>query len=254
MFQAWFKKNFIFIVIGAVLTMQNCNTNEKPAILADVDNCLQCGMVISQVNQGCGYISNNEFKTFCSPTCLLNKYQSTEKPGRPAATQVYFADYPTTDLLQADSVMFLLTKHITTVMNSGVLTFKEVDIASSFSKHEDEIITNWRGFQMIRGKADKKVEVHVSPEGIKPQVILLSKDDIVEWIFMPTEPGFRDSIQLKGYEEMTNIEIPAGGESVVIRMLADKPGEGFPIIRLSDNSTLGMVKVIGAHTSDEEVM
>ena len=117
MLPAWLKKingYYIFIVIGTVLTLQNCNTNEKPAILADVDNCLQCGMVINQVNQGCGYISNNEFNTFCSPTCLLNKYQSTEKQGRPTATQVYFADYPTTDLLQADSVMFLLTKHIMT--------------------------------------------------------------------------------------------------------------------------------------------
>ena len=157
-------------------------------------------------------------------------------------------------LLYLNNLRLLLTGHLRTVMNSGVVTFQEVDIASSYSKHEDEILTNWRGFQIFRGEADKKVEVQISPEGIKPQVILLSKDDIVEWIFKPVGLEFRDSIQLKGYEEMTNIEIPAGGESVVIRMLADKPGDGFPIIRLSDNSTLGMVKVIGAHTSDEEVM
>ena len=153
MFPTWFKKignQLIIVTIFSVVFLCNCNIKEKPVIYADVDNCLQCGMVINQVNQGCGYLSNNEFTTFCSPTCLLNKYQSTEKSGRPVVSQVYFADYPTTDLIQADSMLFLLTNHITTVMNSGVLTFHDPDEASSYKKHEDEILTNWRGFRISR--------------------------------------------------------------------------------------------------------
>ena len=96
--------------------------------------------------------------------------------------------------------------------------------------------------------------MHLSSKGLNPDVVLVNKDEIVEWIFVPQEPGIHDFVQLKGYDEMSKIEILSGGDPVVVRMLADKPGEGFPFIRLSDNRTLGMVKVIGAHTNDEEVM
>ena len=61
-------------------------------------------------------------------------------------------------------------------------------------------------------------------------------------------------IFLKGYEEMKLIGIKAGGAPVKVRMLADKPGAGFPFVRISDNQIIGMVKVTGAHTTDEEAM
>jgi len=257
MLQFRFKKisePILITLLVMMITLQNCNSNEKPEILADIDNCLECGMVISQVNQGSGFYRNNEFNTFCSPVCLLKRYQSIENKARPAASQIYFADYPTTDLMSSDSVVFLLTEHITTVMNSGTLTFQNLDEASSYQKKGDEILTNWRGFQIMRGIADKKIEVRITSEGLDPDVILLNKNEIIEWIFLPQDPDIHDLFQLKGYEEMATIEILAGGAPVVMRMLADKPGEGFPLIRASDNKTLGMVKVMGAHTSDEEVM
>ena len=83
---------------------------------------------------------------------------------------------------------------------------------------------------------------------------MLNKGELVEWIFTPENENIQDLIMLKGYDEMQNIMVRVGGFPVKIRMLADKPGAGFPFIRSSDNQIIGMVKVAGAHTSDEEVM
>lgn len=83
---------------------------------------------------------------------------------------------------------------------------------------------------------------------------MVNKNEIVEWIFH-TE-GLRSPlvVRLRGYEELGKIALPISGEPTKIRMRANKPGEGFPLVRINDNAPLGMVKVIGAHTSDEEAM
>jgi hypothetical protein len=153
-----------------------------------------------------------------------------------------------------DSIDFLISGHITTVMNAGVISFKKDGPASSYKKYDDELITDWRGLQLAKGKPDRKVDVIVSAEGVIPDVTILNKDELVEWTFTP-EDGFTEHlIFLKGYEEMKLIGIKAGGASVKVRMLADKPGAGFPFVRISDNQIVGMVKVTGAHTNDEEAM
>ena len=236
------------------LILAGCDQQKTPVIHANVDACLQCGMSISQLNQACGYYYQSEFQTFCAGQCLLTRYQSIEWTKRPAAANVYFADFQSSDLVTVDSLEFLLTNHITTVMNAGVISFKDHDLISSYKKHDDELITDWRGFQIVKGKPDRTVEVTISQKGIEPEVTMLNKGELVEWIITPENENIQDLIMLKGYDEMHNIKVKVGGFPVKIRMLADKPGAGFPFIRSSDNQIIGMVKVAGAHTSDEEVM
>jgi len=232
----------------------SCDRQNKPVIHANVDACLQCGMSITQLNQACGYYHQGEFHTFCAGRCLLEKYQSIDRTERPASNQVYFADYEKSDLAPADSMEFLISSHITTVMNAGVISFNIDGPVSSYKKHDDELITNWRGLQLIKGVPDRKVEVTVSSHVMIPEVTMLKKNELIEWIITTENENSQDKIFLKGYDEMKHIELKAGGIPVKVRMLADKPGAGFPFVRISDNQIIGMVKVIGAHTNDEEAM
>jgi len=243
----------IFLV-GICFVLSYCNTNGTPEIHADVDDCVNCNMIISQLNQGCGYFHGGEFLTFCSSQCLLTTYQKLNQKNRPESAMIYFPDYPGSQLIPADSIIFLLTNNITTVMNSGALSFGDADIAASYKKHPDELVTDWRGYMIVKGKPDRTIEVSISNERINPDIIQMQKGEIVVWNIRPVNENIQGRFQLKGFEEMTNIEIKSGGMPVSLRMLADKPGDGFPFIRISDGRPMGMVKVKGAHTSDEEAM
>jgi hypothetical protein len=209
-------------------------------------------MVISQVNQACGYFHENEFVPFCSPGCLLREYEKLKKQGGATAKKVYFVDYPGRQFIPSDSTYFLLTEHIATVMNSGALCFKSENSAQSHKKYSDEIITDWNGYQLLRGTPDRIVNITVTPEGMEPEVVVLNKNEIIEWVFQSKDRHTDEVFQLKGYEELGDIILPGGGEPVKLRMRADKPGAGFPFIRVKDKTPVGMVKVTGAHTSDEE--
>jgi len=248
------KKIILLSVFGLILIFEGCDTQPKPEIHADIDNCAECGMVISQVNQSGGYFHEHEFVTFCSPTCLLQKYQEIDERNRPNRSQIYFADYPSAKFVRADSVHILLTGHISTVMNSEALCFNNKSNAENTKKHEDEILADWDKFQTLRGRPDRTVEVTLFSKGMKPDVVMLKKNEVVEWIFKTEEDLSNGQFRLKGYEELGLIELPSVGTTTKLRMKAYKPGSGFPFVRLDDNATIGMVKVSGAHTSDEEVM
>jgi hypothetical protein len=211
-------------------------------------------MVISQVNQACGYFHENEFVTFCSPGCLLREYEKFKKQAAAIPEKVYFVDYPGSQFIPSDSTYFLLTGHIATVMNSGALCFKSENSAQSHKKHPDEIITDWGGYRLLRGTPDRIVNITMTPEGMEPEVVVLNKNEIIEWVFHSKELRTDEVFQLKGYRELGDIILPGSGEPLTLRMRADKPGAGFPFIRVRDETPVGMVKVAGAHTSDEEAM
>ncbi len=48
--------------------------------------------------------------------------------------------------------------------------------------------------------------------------------------------------------------VPVSGEETTLRLIAIRPGAGFPVIDADSGTALGMIKVIGAHTLDEEEM
>ena len=51
---------------------------------------------------------------------------------------------------------------------------------------------------------------------------------------------------------MGEIRVPASGEVVVVRMKAARPGMGFPVMEHGTDEPLGILKILGAHTADEE--
>jgi hypothetical protein len=249
---ALFYGLMIVLTVGINLA---CRSEQKtPGITADLDACAHCNMVISKVNQACGFYVKNEFIPFDSPACLLHEFDRYKNENRTVPTRVYFGDYSNTGFMLAESTFFLITDHIPTVMNAGVVCFAAKDSAEAYKKFQDEKITDWVGYQVLKGRPDRVVKTTITPTGMIPQVIVLNKDELVEWIFQGENLHSDLIFYLKGYEDLGRIVLPASGEPVTLRMRADKPGAGFPFVRDKDEIAMGMVKVLGAHTSEEEVM
>ena len=101
-----------------------------PEVVAGVDSCANCNMVIDEVNQAAGWIQGREFVTFDSPGCLLARYEVLRKGGEPLPEALYFADYQDGSFHSAATATFLLTSHRPTVMGSGALTFSSRGRAS----------------------------------------------------------------------------------------------------------------------------
>jgi hypothetical protein len=240
--------------ISCLLIFVGCDNKEIPEIQTGLDTCSHCQMVISQLNQACGYFYKNEFVTFCSPGCLLNDYENYRKEGVVNPQKIYFVDFVSKEFIHADSTKFLLTNSLPTVMNSGVLCFTSEQIAKTFKRQDNELITDWLGYRIQRGTPDEVLNIVITSEGITPDVIVLSKNQIVEWIFQANDLKKTFEFYLKGYESMGNIILDEKIRIVRTRMLSDKPGAGFPFINVEDDKPLGMLKVMGSHTQDEEVM
>ena len=105
---------------AALLTA--CSGEVEPKITRGIDGCRECGMVIDQTEQACGYVADGEFVTFDSPTCLLKSYEARGSGGDVLPQEVYFADYGDSSLCAAEEITFLLTDHVPTVMESGTLS------------------------------------------------------------------------------------------------------------------------------------
>ena len=227
---------------------------KKPEITAGVDACSVCNMVIDQTNQACGFVDGIEFKPFDSPGCLLRQIDNLKRNGLGLPTEIFFADFEGSGLHSSGITTFLLTDHLPTVMNGRVLTFSNENAAREMSKFPDEVITNFKGYITQRGNPDMRIRVELKSDSISPDVISVEKGDIVEWVYIGKNIESDVKIRIQGYEELGEINVPAGEEPVRIRMLAEHPGSGFPIIRVSDGKALGMLKVSGAHTKEEESM
>ena len=225
-------------------------SEKAPKVSADIDDCAHCNMVISKVNEACGYFHNDEFFTFDSPSCLISRMDAEKLKHE----RIYFANYKSGTLIPSDSTIFLLSDHITTVMNGRVLCFADKNAAQTLVKYDDELITDWTGYRVARGTPNKILKITLSGDRIIPQVVAANKNDIIEWKISGQNLQNDLVLFLRGYEDRGEIIVPASGEATSFRMLVDKPGDGFAIVRQKDQIALGMLKVIGAHTSDEEAM
>ena len=56
------------------------------------------------------------------------------------------------------------------------------------------------------------------------------------------------------YPELDRVAIPASGEPISFRVLAVRPGRGFPLVHADTGEVLGVLNVAGPHTADEEAM
>ena len=247
-------RNYSLIFIVPIFILFGCSSAPKPEITSGLDDCEKCGMVIDRVNQACGYFLENEFITFDAPTCMLNALDEIKTSGQPIPEQIFLFDYNDGESVPADSAVFLLTEHIPTVMMSNTLCFRDRMSAEKLREYDDEIVTDWIGFRTLRGEPDVRINVTLTPQGMIPEVIVLQKGEIAEWevSFTDFPPGEKFSI--KGYDNIKPIIVPAEEQKVAFRMMADKPGSGFPIFRHTDDKPLGILKVMGAHTKDEQEM
>ena len=103
------------------------------------------------------------------------------------------------------------------------------------------------------GTPDRVVTVHFGASGLVPDVVQSEKGELVLW---KVTSGLDDElvVAIRGYPEIGEISIPAAGGAIAFRMRAEKPGTGFPVIDVATGAPLGMFRVEGSHTMDEEAM
>lgn len=235
------------------LSVAGCAPSTEPEVMAGVDECGNCRMVIDQVNQAAGYVRDRGFVPFDSPACLLARFEELRKADAPMPRAVYFADFETGEFLPSDTATFLLTSHHPTVMGGEVLVFASRDAAQGLQEHDDEVVTDWLGYRTVRGEPDRRVAVTLSQEGLDPEKVEVEKGELVEWTITAAERGGEPiEITIKGYPELDAVAIPVDGSPLSFRLLASRPGDGFPIIGGATGDVLGIVVVRGPHTADEE--
>jgi len=231
-----------------------CGSDGRPEIAKGVDACSSCQMVIDRVNEAAGYYVEKEFNPFCSPGCLLKSFEDRRKRGQPLPGRVYFADYLGTGLQPSDSTTFLLTRHIPSVMDWGIIGFAGRGAALDHRRHDDESVLDWIGLRTHKGIPDRKLALVFTADGSRPEVVELTKGELVEWEVAGRGLESDLTVELTGYAEMGSITIPASGETVRFRFLATRPGSGFAFVETSTGKVLGQVRVAGAHTAEEEDM
>lgn len=242
----------LFILLSVFLFC--CKADQKPQIQSGIDNCKHCNMIISQTNQACGFFKENNFVTFCSPSCLLADYENLEDKNMIKNTQIYFTDYNTKIFMPSDSTFFLLTKSIPTVMNSGVVCFNSLENAKMLKREPEDIVTDWRKYKVLAGTPDKIIKIKINNFQMNPGVLVFNKNDIIQLEIEKIGHINNILISIKGYEEVGNFIFTEGISFITVKMIADKPGSGFPIMMEGIDQPIGMIKVLGAHTLDEEVM
>jgi hypothetical protein len=243
------------LVLGlAALSLTACSGEVTPAVTAGVDSCANCNMVIDEVNQAAGWIQDGEFVTFDSPGCLLARYEALRKSARPLpeAETLYFADYRNGLFHPAAMATFLMTSHRPTVMGSGALVFGSEAAAAEVREHDDETVTDWIGYRTARGTPDRVVELTFGPDGLSPQRVEVEKDELVVWTVRNASEDTERTLSIKGYPELEPVRVAAGEEPTSFRLLATRPGAGFPIVAAGADEALGMLVVRGPHTADEE--
>jgi len=232
------------------LSVVSCDVGGPPEIVVGMDGCASCGMVIPESNQAAAFTIDREHYAFCSSGCLLEEYELRRQAGELPPDDVYFADYESSALIREQEVTFVLTERVSTVMNWGILGFGD-PVRAAALRQGDELLVDWLGLRTLRGKVDRTLEVVLTSAGLQPDLLELEKGQLVEWVFRGSDLEVEVRLLLRGYEEMGQIVIPATGEPVTRRMLAVRPGDGFPLVRLDTEEVLGQVRIRGAHTADE---
>jgi hypothetical protein len=240
----------ILLTWGTALFL-GCRNEIKPSIAVGIDGCAACGMVISEERQAAGFVADDEFRPFCSSGCLLDAYDRRRKADKPTAEDLVFGDYSGEGLQSATSARFLFTNRIPTVMDWGFLAFSNAEQAERY-RHEGELVTDWMGVRRLRGDPDRTLSLLFTTGGMHPEVLPLEKGELV--VLEMRAEGFDEELRLRirGYEELDEIVLAPSGEVLAVRVLATRPGEGFPVTRVDDGRAMGRIRVAGLHTPIEE--
>ena len=244
--------NGLAALLLIAVPLPGCSHDAKPEIVAGVDACGECNMIIDTPGQACGFIDGGEFVTFDSPACLLRNYETRRKSGQEIPTEVYFADYGDGSLHPASSVTFVFVSGVPTVMESGVLCFASREAAEAAAQRDDGRITDWGGYQLDRGIPDRVISVRFEASGMVPETVESAKGELLLWNASARGLDRDLVVTIKGYPEVGEITVPASGNQVSFRMKAARPGTGFPVVETGSGRALGVLKVLGPHTADEE--
>lgn len=237
-----------------VLSICACSGEISTEIATGIDVCSECNMIIDKAGQAGGYVRHGEFTMFDSPGCLLRSYQALRRRGEELPPTILFADYRDGAMHPAESVTFLLSDHIPTVMESRVACFGDREGAEAARSFDDEILTDWAGYRTARGEPDRVFEVTVGGDGMVPKTLEALKGELLLWRVTGRALERDLVVSVRGYPEAGSVTVPADGTEVAFRLEALRPGDGFPVVRADDGAALGMLKVAGAHTSDEGAM
>jgi hypothetical protein len=112
-------------------------------------------------------------------------------------------------------------------------------------------LTDWIGYRTARGTPDREVEVSFGPEGMVPDRVEVEKGELVAWTARMAPDQDELVVAIKGYPELEPVAIAAGEEPTSFRLLASRPGSGFPIVEVGADEALGVLVVQGPHTADE---
>ncbi len=247
----WMTTLRFAVIASFCVLIAGCGGEPMPEVVAGIDGCASCGMVIDRVNEAAGWIEGGDFVPFCSPGCLLAEHDALRKSGQALPEAVFFADYRDGTFLPVAETAFLLTDHVPTVMNARVICFNSVVAAADMRQHDDEIVTDWTGYRVLRGEPDRVIETVFGPGGMDPEVVMADRGDIVLWRASGQSLEEDLTWAIKGYPEIEPATVPATGAEIELRFMATRPGAGFPIEDISGGQPLGMLKVSGAHTADE---
>lgn len=241
------------LIAAFVIMIAGCGGEPTPRVVAGIDGCSSCGMVIDRVNEAAGWTEGGEFVPFCSPGCLLVEHDALRKSGHSPPRTVYFADYRDGSFSPGPETAFLLTDHVPTVMHGRVICFNSVVAAEEMQQYADEIVTDWTGYRVLRGVPDTVIETVFSSGGMDPEAVSAKVGDIVLW--RVRGDGLEEDIRwtIRGYPEVDPPIVASSGEATETRFLATRPGAGFPIEDPATGKPLGMLKVGGSHTADEAV-
>ena len=176
---------------------------------------------------------------------------SARKSGQAPPQTVFFADYRSGAFSPEVETAFLLTDHVPTVMNARVICFSSVVAANDMRQHDDEVVTDWTGYRVLRGEPDTVIETVFGPGGMDPEVVMANKGDIVLWRASGEALDGDLTWIIKGYPEVEPPVVAVAGDPTELRFLATRPGAGFPVEESLNGEPLGMLKVSGAHTADE---
>lgn len=240
------------VVAVMLFAAAGCAGDVEPRIVAGIDACGECGMVIDTPDQACGFVDAGEFVTFDSPACLLRSHDARRGRGLQLPTEVYFADHRDGSLHPADTVTFVLTEHVPTVMQSGVLCYASRETAEQTVQHPDERVTDWNGYRLARGTPDRVITAWFGPAGMDPDAVEASKGELVLWNVASRGLDRDVVVSIQGYPEVGEITVPASGAEIAFRMRAVRPGIGFPVMAAGAEQPVGRLRVVGAHTADEE--
>lgn len=250
---SWARR-FALGLLVSVSMLGGCRQDVKVEVIAGIDACRNCNMVIDQLGQSCGFVSEGAFIPFDSPGCLLTSFENLRREGKPEPREIYFADYETGELTRAESVVFVPAREMPTVMNSGVICFSSHERAQAVSGQDQREFQDWIGYRTARGRPDVEIEVLLSPKSMSPESVEVKKGELV--LLKISGEQLEDDVELsvEGYPELRTFTVPSTGGVVSARLWALKPGMGFPIIDIRNGRTLGRLSVAGPHTSDEEAM